>query len=60
MRAALPSAWLAVVLTLLAGCVFQLRGAYTLPFESLYLSMPEYAVIGASLKRAIRSAVSEW
>lgn len=58
MRAALPSAWLAVVLTLLAGCGFQLRGAYTLPFESLYLSMPEYSVIGASLKRAIRASGS--
>jgi LPS-assembly lipoprotein len=58
MRAALPSAWLAVVLALLAGCGFQLRGAYTLPFESLYLSMPEYSVIGASLKRAIRASGS--
>jgi LPS-assembly lipoprotein len=63
MRLALPPTllatvcWLAVVL-LLAACGFQLRGAYSLPFESLYLAMPEYSVVGASLKRAIRASGS--
>ena len=50
--------WLALALALLAGCGFQLRGAYALPYESLYLAMPDYVVIGASLKRAIRSSAS--
>lgn len=49
---------LALALALLAGCGFQLRGAYALPYESLYLAMPDYVVIGASLKRAIRSSAS--
>lgn len=54
MRAAL----FAFTLSLLAGCGFQLRGAYSLPYESLYLSMPEYSDLGAGLKRAIRAAGS--
>ena len=40
---------------LLAACGFQLRGAYTLPYESLYIAVPDYSVIGAGLKRAIRN-----
>ena len=42
----------------IAGCGFQLRGSYALPYESLYLAMPEYSVVGASLKRAIRGSGS--
>ena len=41
---------------LLAACGFQLRGAYSLPYESLYVSVSEYSLIGVSLKRAIRSS----
>jgi LPS-assembly lipoprotein len=44
------------VFTLLAGCGFQLRGAYVLPYESIYLSMPDYSELGAGLKRAIRAS----
>ncbi len=44
------------LLALLAGCGFQLRGSYTLPYESIYLAMPNYSVIGASLKRLIRAS----
>ena len=46
----------AFALALLAGCGFQLRGAYSLPYESLYLSLPEYSDIGAGLRRAIRAS----
>jgi LPS-assembly lipoprotein len=49
-------ALLLVVLTLLAACGFQLRGSYALPYESIYLAMPEYSVVGADLRRAIRSS----
>lgn len=49
---------LAFALTLLAGCGFQLRGSYALPYESLYLEMPEYSELGAGLKRAIRASGS--
>ncbi|MES2770590.1 MAG: LPS assembly lipoprotein LptE [Pseudomonadota bacterium] len=45
-------------LLLLSACGFQLRGAYPLPYESLYLSLPTYSELGASLKRAIRAAGS--
>ncbi|MBK5912845.1 LPS assembly lipoprotein LptE [Rhodocyclus purpureus] len=39
--------------TLVAGCGFQMRGSYTLPYESLYLNLPEYSEVGAGLKRNI-------
>lgn len=45
---------LALVMAVLAGCGFQLRGAYDLPYESIYLAMPDYSLIGAGLRRAIR------
>lgn len=46
------------LLSLLSACGFQLRGAYSLPYESLYLSLPEYSELGAGLKRAIRASGS--
>ena len=42
--------------TLVAGCGFQMRGSYTLPYESLYLNLPEYSEIGAGLRRNLRAA----
>lgn len=42
----------------LAACGFQLRGAYTLPYESIYISGPDYALIVANLKRSIRTSGS--
>ncbi len=56
MRAASPYSALLGLVLLLAGCGFQLRGSYALPYASLYLEMPDYSVIGATLKRAIRSS----
>lgn len=40
----------------LAGCGFQLRGPRPMPFDSLYVAMPEASELGASLKRNIRAA----
>jgi LPS-assembly lipoprotein len=51
-------ALLVAMLTVLAGCGFQLRGSYSLPYESIYLAMPEYSVVGADLRRAIRSSAT--
>lgn len=51
--AALLAALLGV---LVAGCGFALRGSYALPYESLFISAPDYSVIGAGLKRAIRAS----
>lgn len=39
-----------------AGCGFQLRGAAELPFESLYIDIPQTNVIGAQLTRQLRAA----
>lgn len=58
MRSTFRSSLLALMTLLVVGCGFQLRGAYTLPYESLYLSVGEASVVGAGLKRAIRATGS--
>jgi len=50
--------FLAVLMVLVAGCGFQLRGAYSLPYESIYVSGTDYSLIVAGLKRAIRASGS--
>ena len=47
---------LALLMAAVTGCGFQLRGAYDLPYESIYLAVAEYSLVGAGLKRAIRSS----
>ena len=47
---------IALLSILLGACGFHLRGAQTLPFESIYLAMPDYSEVGAALKRSIRAA----
>lgn len=44
-----------VLLVTLAGCGFQLRGAQTMPFPSLYITMEENSEISTNLKRYIRA-----
>lgn len=39
----------------LAGCGFQLRGAVQLPYQSLYVALPEASEFGALLKRQLRA-----
>jgi LPS-assembly lipoprotein len=39
----------------LSGCGFQLRGAYSLPYESIYLASGD-SVVGAGLKRQIQAS----
>lgn len=50
----LTAALLALAL-FLGGCGFQLRGAQTMPFASLYVAMPENSEITANLKRYLRA-----
>ena len=47
---------LCALCALLAACGFQLRGAWSLPYESIYIAVPEHSVIGVSIKRAIRAS----
>ena len=58
MRSTLRTFVVTLSLAVLAGCGFQLRGSYSLPYESLYVSGPEHSLIIAGLKRAIRAAGS--
>ena len=52
---AIRSLSLAMLVLALSGCGFQLRGAYSLPYESIYLATGD-SVIGAGLKRQIRAS----
>ena len=45
-----------VLALLLSACGFQLRGSYSLPYESIYVGVPDVSVIGAGLKRQIRAS----
>lgn len=55
----LPNFVLAALLALLLGaCGFQLRGNYTLPFDSIYIQLPENNELATQLKRAITSGTA--
>lgn len=55
-----PSSLLiAVLLTLLLGaCGFQLRGSYSLPFDTIYINLPETNDLNIQMKRAITTGTS--
>ena len=44
--------------SLLAGCGFQMRGSATLPFESIYVDIPQTNLVGAELKRNLRAGTN--
>ncbi|MDR1275628.1 MAG: LPS assembly lipoprotein LptE [Candidatus Accumulibacter sp.] len=44
-----------ILVALFAGCGFQLRGSYDLPYESIHISGADYSPVISSLKRAIRT-----
>lgn len=41
---------------LLSGCGFHLRGAYSLPFDTLYIAQPETSELRAVIKRNIEAS----
>lgn len=43
-------------LLLLAGCGFHLRGTYTLPFQTLYIGLPQTSELRALLARSIAAS----
>lgn len=53
-RTLLPYLLLATLL--LSACGFQLRGSYALPFDSLYITLPETNPLQATLKRNIEAS----
>lgn len=49
--------WLALgLVVVLSACGFQLQGRAPLPFETLYVSVPQNSQFGADLRRAIRAS----
>lgn len=51
----LVAAVLAAAALLLAGCGFQLRGSAELPYETLFVDLPDSSPLGAELKRTLRT-----
>ncbi len=51
-----PTLLLLLATLLLAACGFQLRGAYALPFDSLYINQPETSELHAQIKRSVTAA----
>ncbi len=44
------------LLVIMSGCGFQLQGRAPLPFDTLYVSVPQNSQFGADLRRAIRAS----
>jgi LPS-assembly lipoprotein len=49
------AAILCTLVSLAAGCGFKLAGPAEMPFESLYVSAPDYSSFGAEFKRYVES-----
>jgi len=49
---------LAIVLiaVLVSACGFQLRGSYTLPWETIYIGLPEFDAMRAEIKRNLEAS----
>lgn len=47
---------LLALLLSLAACGFTMRGTTPLPFDTLYVGVPDYTQFGAELRRALRAA----
>lgn len=48
----------ALLLLLPAACGFQLRGAFSLPFQTLYIAQPETSELRAAIKRQVEAATA--
>lgn len=48
----------AAAVTALGGCGFKLRGAQTLPVETLFLALPVNSPLGAEITRVVRASTN--
>ena len=51
-------ALLGLAATAIAGCGFKLRGAQTLPIDTLFLALPVNSALGAEIARVVRSSTN--
>lgn len=51
-------ALLGLAVAALAGCGFKLRGAQTLPIDTLFLALPVNSALGAEITRVVRSSTN--
>jgi len=51
-------AGVAIAAAALSGCGFQLRGAQTLPIDTLFLALPVNSPLGAEIARVVRSSTN--
>ena len=57
-RRALLASVAALAAAALGGCGFQLRGAQTLPIDTLFLALPVNSPLGAEITRVVRSSTN--
>ena len=48
--------FISLLVVALSACGFHLRGSYTLPWDSLYITLPEFDAMRAELKRNIEAS----
>jgi LPS-assembly lipoprotein len=48
--------WIVALALLISACGFHLRGAYSLPFDTLYINQPESSELRAVIKRNIEAS----
>lgn len=48
--------WFLLATLALCACGFQLRGVYSLPFDTLYIAMPETSELHAIIKRNVEAS----
>ncbi|MBI5784322.1 MAG: hypothetical protein HZA64_02600 [Rhodocyclales bacterium] len=48
--------WIVAVALLVSACGFHLRGAYSLPFDTLYIAQPESSELRAIIKRNVEAS----
>ncbi|MBI4999065.1 MAG: hypothetical protein HZC22_19620 [Rhodocyclales bacterium] len=48
--------WIVAVALLLSACGFHLRGAYSLPFDTLHIAQPESSELRAIIKRNVEAS----
>jgi LPS-assembly lipoprotein len=58
MRRRVLLAGVAMAAAALGGCGFQLRGAQTLPIDTLFLALPVNSALGAEITRVVRSSTN--
>lgn len=50
------SLFISLLVVVLSACGFHLRGSYSLPWETIYITLPEFDVMRAEIKRHVEAS----